>query len=192
MARSLDNENEMLVLLLIREAGILGRYRLSQMLSVPAGVARGMLSILERTGLVRSAGRRGCTITAKGTARLSRMLKGLTIVGVRRLESHIAGTTAFNVVFHVRGGADRVRMGVEQRDAAIKAGASGAITLVFDGKAFRFPGVREKLRVTDHNTLKEATADLKPKQSDTLIVAFGSEWWHAVRGGLLACATLRV
>lgn len=192
MARSLDDENEMLILLLIREAGILGRYRLSQMLSVPAGVARGMLSILERRGLVRPASRRGCTITAKGTARLSRLLHGLTIAGVRRLESHIAGTTSFNVVFHVRGGADRVRMGIEQRDAAIKAGASGAITLVFDGKAFRFPGVREKLRATDHNTLKEATADLKPKQSDTLIVAFGSEWWHAVRGGLLACATLRV
>jgi lipoate-protein ligase B len=76
----------------------------------------------------------------------------------------------FNHAVLIRGLAYNVKTGIEQRDAAIKSGASGATTLVFRDDKLTMPGIiQESLRIEPeifHLIMKK----LRPEDKDVIII----------------------
>jgi hypothetical protein len=109
----------------IQQFRTVGRKELSGMLGIGEGSARKLVSFLEERGWASTA-RQGMSLAAEGEA----LLKG---IGILAKEVHAGNITVGDVDFAIRlkGCAAKVSNGIAQRDEAIKAGASGATTLVF-------------------------------------------------------------
>jgi hypothetical protein len=107
-----------------------------------------------------------------------------------RSEQEILGLGPENVVFQVGGASHGLGQGIEQRDAAIKAGATGAVTFFFDGRMLRFPGVAEPLSRRSPATFKQLKTKLRMRKGDVVVIAFADKWWEAARGGFAAIRTL--
>jgi predicted transcriptional regulator len=188
--RKLSDSEELLILLAIREEGIVGRYRLAEISGLSQGVIRGLLRALEEKGLIRTEPRQGCSLSPKGLSTLSKLLGKFHLKDVRKLTGDPLDIGFESVVLHIRGKAKSIRMGIEQRDAAIKAGAEGAITLVFTEHGLQFPGVRNKLAKWRPRATQALLDRYRPSIDDVLIVSFGRSWGQALRGGIAAVATL--
>jgi len=64
----------------------------------------------------------------------------------------------------------RIRYGIEQRDAAIVYGATGAITMIFHKNKFVFPGEESDCLKSDLRTRRILFDRLRPKESDVIIL----------------------
>jgi len=72
----------------------------------------------------------------------------------------------------IRGAASKVKGGIEQRDAAIIAGATGATTLVLDDGGLRMPGMEEPLAESVRSLIME---ELGPSPGDAIIIGSSDE-----------------
>jgi hypothetical protein len=190
MIRNLPELKEALLLWAIEKEGFLGRYTLVSVLELPDGITRGLLTRMARRGYIKSKKFVGSTLTRKGRMRLTELLSRLKIREIMDIDAGDLGFAPVSVAAHIRGGASSVRSGVEQRDAAIKSGAAGAITMIFrDGKFLLPPDLydtsKRSRRVTDQ--LEER---FKPSEGDVLIIGSADSRWRAVEGVLRAAETL--
>lgn len=183
-------ERELLILWLIAVEGEIGRYRLSRMLGISQGIARGTLVQMKKKGLTVVRHRAGAKVSRKGIRELAILMRRNHLRLVQRLTENILGLGKHEVIFQVAGHQDRLGQGIEQRDAAIKAGAIGAVTFVYDGKALRFPGVKESLSKQSPVTFEILKRRLKMRRGDVILIAFADTWWDAARGGFTAVKTL--
>jgi hypothetical protein len=192
MVGNLPEQKEALLLLAIQDEGYLGRYKLVLILGLPDGVTRGLLIKLARTGYVKTRKFVGRSLTPKGEKRLTELLANLNVHAIREIEVGDLSLGPKSVVAHIRDGARSVRSGIEQRDAAIRAGAAGAITVIYrDGKFLLPPDsfdISEKNQIITEKFRKEF--DLL--EGDALVIGSGVDKWKAVGGVLAAAAeTLR-
>lgn len=118
----------------------IGRSRLSRELGLGEGVGRTIVERLRAEGLI-SVSRSGCSLTDRGRNFLE---------GIRRLISRSIPLTGnpigfgeFNMAILARGASKLVRSGIEERDASIRAGALGAMTLIFKDNTFSVPGLSD-------------------------------------------------
>jgi hypothetical protein len=109
---------------------------------------------------------------------------------VERSEQELLGLGVGSVIFQVGGRSHRLGQGIEQRDAAIKAGATGAVTFFFDGRMLRFPGVAEPVSRRSPATFERLKTKLRMSKGDVVLIAFADKWWDAARGGFAAIITL--
>ncbi|MDH5199458.1 MAG: hypothetical protein OEW93_01105 [Candidatus Bathyarchaeota archaeon] len=72
-----------------------------------------------------------------------------------------------NYAVLVRDAGGSVDKGIEQRDAALIAGADGATTLVYDGEKLVMPGVEVEV---DPSTAKHILDAFKPCRGDVVII----------------------
>ena len=163
-----------------------GRKRLGELLGLNEGVARTLLRHLREENLVEVT-RRGIKLELKGErllANLSATLPG----GIEVPRSPLTlGTQNFAVL--VRGAGHRVRSGVEQRDSALKAGALGATTLVFDGERLTLPGVQE-LPPKVEEVYDLLLSRLKPRKGDVIIIGTAEDVLSAELGAKTAALEL--
>jgi len=183
-------EQELFILWLLRTEGELGRYRLARMLGVPQGVARGSLARMKKKGLVAVRRRAGARASPKGLRELAILMKRHHLGLVERSDQELLGLGPESVIFQVAGRAHRLGQGIEQRDAAIKAGATGAVTFLFDGRMLRFPGVAEPVSRRSPATFEQLKSQLRMRRGDVILIAFAGTWWEAARGGFAAIKTL--
>lgn len=183
-------EQELFILWLLKTEGEIGRYRLAKMLGVPQGIARGMLARLKRDGLIIVRHRGGARTSPKGLRELVVLMKRHHLRLVKRSDQELLGLGSRSALFHVAGGSRQLGQGIEQRDAAIKAGATGAVTFLFDGRALKFPGVAESLSKRNPAAFEQLRSQLKIKKEDVILIAFAGTWWDAARGGFAAVRTL--
>jgi Domain of unknown function (DUF4443) len=160
------------------------------MLGVPQGIARGMLGHMKRSGLIQVRYRAGTSASSKGLHKLTALMKHHNLKMVKRSDQKLLGLDSRSVLFHVAGRSRQLGQGIEQRDAAIKAGATGAITFLFDGKTLKFPGVAESLQKRDPSAFEKIKNQLSLKKGDVVLIAFASTWCDAARGGFAAVKTL--
>ena len=90
----------------------------------------------------------------------------------------------------IKGGGDKVKTGVEQRDAAILTGAKGATTLVFKKQTLIQPGISENLARDFPTAFNQITRRLEPKNNDVIVVGSADTWQKAEYGALAAAWTL--
>jgi hypothetical protein len=100
------------------------------------GAARTLIERLKAQGLI-AVDRAGCALTKKGEEAwhaLHAVFPRKTAIGRSKLT-----LGSFNVAILVKEGAGKVRSGMEQRDAALIAGAKGATTLQYSSGRLMVP-----------------------------------------------------
>ncbi|MFN4132989.1 MAG: DUF4443 domain-containing protein [Candidatus Hadarchaeales archaeon] len=159
--------------------GRIGRKHLARELKIGEGSIRTILNRLEKGGLIRSS-RGGHSLTPAGKRELEKevfvrvMAKGLTVGKV-------------NVATLIKGGAKKVKLGLEERDEAIKVGAKGATVLIFKKGKLIFPGNFVEI---DPETREEIISALHPADGDLIIIGTGDDVYSA-EAGARAVALLR-
>jgi len=164
-----------------------GRLRLSKELQLGEGAARTLVKHLKNEGLIEIS-KLGIMLSGHG----KKLVSSLRAVISEQIEIPASPLTigAFNVAVLVRGMADAVKYGLEQRDAAIMAGAKGATTLIFSKNRLTMPRTEEdvfKGNVAIRNLL---LSKLSPKEGDVIIIGSADEKIRAEFGAKMAALQL--
>jgi hypothetical protein len=162
----------------IRQAEIIGRKELSAKLAIGEGSTRKLLTYLEEKEWASST-RQGISLTLLGN-------KLLDDFGILANEAHTGDLTVDKHDFAVRlkNASSLVGKGIEQRDEAMKAGATGATTLVY----------RDRLALSDNPDIDCGMPDLchdlteafKLESGDVLIIGSSSTLASAEDGAFAA------
>jgi hypothetical protein len=155
----------------ISAQGSMGRLKLSRDLHLGEGETRTVVKHLKNEGLIEVS-RAGISLSAAGRKLLS-SLRTLLSEQIEIPSTPLA-VGPFNVAVRVAGMRDSVKYGLEQRDAAITAGARGATTLVFSENGLAMPGTREKVSETD-SSITAVLSKLSLKEDDVIIIGSADE-----------------
>jgi hypothetical protein len=166
--------------------GTVGRLELSRGLELGEGETRTLIKHLRNEGLI-DVSRRG--ISLSGTGR--ELLSSLRTVLSKQVEVPLTPLTVgrFNVAVRVAHMKNFVKYGLEQRDAAITAGAKGATTLVFTKKELVIPGTGEKVSETG-SLVVAALIELGLEEGDVVIVGSADAKMSAELGAKTAALEL--
>jgi predicted transcriptional regulator len=186
-APSFNEAHVVKALEIIGKCGTVGRIRLSKELGLGEGTTRTLLKHLKSEGMTQSS-RSGISFSEKGKKLFSDLRSKISEeVKVPRSPLTI-GT--FNIAILVRDSAQAVGSGIEQRDIAIKSGASGATTLVFSGNKLSMPKCVEDVSEGNPMLHDELVTKLNPNQNDVIIVGSGETRELAEMGAKMAAIKL--
>jgi len=163
-----------------------GRMRLSRDLQLGEGEARTLVKHLKNEGLI-DVSKSGISLSATG----KELLGSLRTLLSEQVEIPSTSLTvgSFNVAVRVAGMKDSVKYGLEQRDAAMMAGAKGATTLVFTKNGLSLPGTGENVSRIDSG-LRVALSKLSLKEGDVIIIGSADEKIKAELGAKTAALEL--
>jgi DNA-binding MarR family transcriptional regulator len=167
----------LIALRIIREKSP-GRKQLSADLCLGEGTVRNLLRRLTEEGLVSST-RRGVSLTPEGEGLLEELARRIRGRPVPRSRLTVG---EFNHAVLVKGGAAKVRLGVEQRDHALISGASGATTLVFEDGVFRVPALTDAVE----SPVVESILELAPEEGDAVVIGTADHVFFAELGAYAA------
>jgi DNA-binding transcriptional regulator LsrR (DeoR family) len=161
-----------------------GRAALGKRLGLGEGVVRTLVKHMRAERLIEVTPQ-GIGVAEDGMMLLDEMR--LKISGGLELPGSPDAVGRHNYAVLVPGASGRVRLGVEQRDAALMAGAKGATTAVYWGGVFMIPGMGRPLDVALTETLKEALA---PREGSVAIIGSGDSPIEAEIGAKAAALGL--
>lgn len=148
--------------------GSIGRSRLSKSLGLGEGVGRTIVERLRDAALIQVS-RSGCSLTDRGKNVLEGIHRHLSR-SVPLTESSI-GLGISNVVILVREASHLVRSGIEERDATIRAGALGAMTLVYSNKKLSIPGLSDDSEKDFPKIASQLLGHFQPCEGDVFLIA---------------------
>lgn len=154
---------------LIHRDGHVGRELLCKELGLGEGSIKTLVKHLKMNNLVKTSNR-GTVMTDRGQAIFSELVE--SIPTETALPKCTLSMGKFNYAVLVKQLSYAVRSGIEQRDAAIKVGGTGATTLLFLEDKFVMPAggrALDSLR-RDPYTRSLLLDGLKPQQGDVVIV----------------------
>jgi len=172
---------------IIAKCGIVGRIRLSKELGLGEGTTRTLLKHLKNEGITQSS-RSGISFSEEGK-KLFSDLRSKVSEGVEVPSSPLT-VGPFNIAVLVRDPAQAIGSGMEQRDIAIKSGASGATTLVFSGDKLSMPTGEQNVSECLPMLHDELVTKLNPKENDVIIVGSGENRELAEIGAKMAAIKL--
>jgi len=165
---------------LIAEHERIGRKQLAEEIGVGEGSMRTILNQLKKGGLITSS-RGGHALTTKGKRSIGKPLE-FTQIDISSLTVDKA-----NVATIVRGAASKVKLGIEQRDEAIKVGAAGATVLIFREGKLQFPDGFLKVGKKQAEVLMKI---FSPREGDVIIIGSARNAVKAEEGAKAAARTL--
>ena len=170
-------------LLLLSDGRRKGRKSLADSVNIGEGSMRTIIEFLRDKGYV-DVKQTGIKISTRGVE----FVRNLPI-RMERLDPSDISIAMRNVAVLVRNRADKVTLGIEQRDAAIKAGAEGATTIVVKGGRLIVPPdyLLDKERPEIARGLRKLLA---PNEGDIVIVGAAQEYDRAEDGALAAAFAL--
>jgi predicted transcriptional regulator len=171
----------------IAESGSIGRGSLSEKLGLGEGTTRTLISRLKKAQLMTTS-RKGCVLTEKGT-KVWTQIKALIPIMVK-IEDNELTFAANNVATIVKNRAEKVKKGLEQRDAAVRDGASGATTLVYKGGKLILPTMSDDVSKDYPKAFRQIMQLMNPKENDVVIISCGTTLKAAEYGALAASWTL--
>lgn len=121
---------------MMHRQGYVSRASFCAGLGIGQGAAKTLVRHLREAGIAGSV-RAGTHLTDAGSRMAADIEESMPAESALRPSDVTGGEAGYAVL--VRGRADAIKSGVEQRDMAIVYGASAAITLVYRGGAFSFP-----------------------------------------------------
>ena len=164
----------------------IGRNKLSERLGLGEGTTRTLINRLLDARLIEIS-RLGCVLTRSGHSILNELNVRLgTRTKVAR-SSVTVGTYNFGVL--VKGAANRIKSGIEQRDAAVRAGADGAVTFVVKHGELVMPPAESKM-TTQESVAKKIQEVFRPRENDAIIIAGADSEQNAEEGARAAAWTL--
>lgn len=161
--------------------GPVGRKALADILQIGEGSTRTILDKMIREGSVENT-RRGAMLTDRGRKRLE--TSGI-VTDTIELEGITLGK--YNCAVMVRGIADRIKLGCEQRDEAVRAGAIGATTLVVRDNKIVFPG---DSNFPDQESVAPLRKVFDLQDGDVIIIGSAFAYDTAEKGAVSAALAL--
>ena len=186
-APSFNEAHVVKALEIIGDYGIVGRIRLSKELWLGEGTTRTLLKHLKNEGITQSS-RRGISFSEDGKMLFSDLRSKLS-EGIDVASSPLT-VGLFNIGILVRDSAKAVGSGMEQRDTAIKSGASGATTLIFSSNKLSLPTGEENISESMPELHDKLVTQFKPKENDVIIVGCGENRETAEIGAKMAAIKL--
>jgi len=166
-ALSFDLVHVFATLQTIGNRGITSRNALCSGLVLGEGTVRTLIKHLKMQGLIETSNI-GTKMTVKGKS----VYKGLlsAIPAEMSLPKCSIALSRFNYAVLVREFGFAVRLGIEQRDAAIKMGATGATTLLFKENKFVMPANNNDSLKKEQDVRRMLVEKLNPKDGDVIII----------------------
>jgi ribosomal protein S25 len=163
-----------------------GRLKLSKDLHLGEGEARTLIKHLKKEGLIKVS-KSGVSLSLSGRE----LLYGLRSLVSEPVEISSTPLTLgpLNVVVRVTGMKTSVKYGLEQRDAAVMAGAKGATTLVVSGNELIMPGTHEDASKSDPS-IRASLSRMDLKDGDVIIIGSADEEIRAELGAKAAAFEL--
>jgi hypothetical protein len=167
-----------------------GRFKLGKITGLGQGEVRTLIARLKDAGLI-TVDARGCSLTEKGKKKFESIFR--TIPSSEAVDARDLDLGKFSWYVIVRDPEVKVRKGLEQRDASIRAGATGALTVVYSGGKFKIPSDKaaedcEALGPSEPWTTIRSSSS--PKNGDVIIVSGADSSSLAEEGALAAALTL--
>jgi predicted transcriptional regulator len=165
----------------------LGRNKLAEKLKVGDGAVRTIISRLRDAGLIETS-KEGCYLTKKGVD-VWRQFEEIfpKRVGIPTSE---LGTSEFNFAFLEKNVGEKVSSGIDQRDAAIIAGARKALVIVFKKGHLRIESVSDSVEKEYPTAANQLLKELMPQENDVIIIAGAETELKAKRGAFAASWSL--
>ncbi len=144
-----------------------GRSRLAKHLNVGEGAVRTIISRLKQAGLIETS-KEGCSLTGKG----QETWKTLTGYFPFRVEigKNELVKAEHNYVFLIKNGGHNVKSGIEQRDAAIVAGAQRAVIIVCKNGRLTIDSVSDNLEAQFPQAASQILKSMQPENNDVIII----------------------
>jgi hypothetical protein len=178
----------LLVFMTIGASGTIGRQALAERSGLGEGSIRTILKKFRQGRFVISDSL-GCHLTGSGRELYESISGRLTPLLPLRSSMFTVGTSQVAVL--VRSSADSVGSGIDQRDSAVRVGATGATTYVIRSGKFAVPGGSSDCEKDFPGKLWSALRDgLKPQNGDAVILCGARDETAAELGALSAALTL--
>ena len=185
----------------------IGRYRLRKNLLIGSGTARSLVRKLkEKINFITVEDniRKGHILTEEGLNYLKKIKRKIPLLEKAEpkvLKDIIIKNEGIHAYFClVKDAAEKVKSGIEQRDAAIKVGASGATCLLFNGESLQYPSSsvppqnREELKlnnsIKNYFETKVSHYNTELKKDDVILIGLGESPEKARLAALNSALTL--
>jgi predicted transcriptional regulator len=165
----------------------IGRTRLAELLGVGDGAIRTIISRLREADLIEIS-KAGCGLTQKGRD-IWRQFEEVFPKEVDFGKSEL-NPNEYNYAFLVKNCGEKVGSGINQRDAAIIAGAHKAFVMVYRGGHLRIESVIDDMEKQYPKTTKQMLEQLQPQENDAIVVASAESPLRAKRGAFAASWSL--
>jgi len=172
---------------LISKKGPIGRGKLSEEMGLGGGAIRTLLRRLINSDLITTSGH-GCALTDKGKDLWEKI--SLIVPKKMILEKNELVLSRINVAVLVKQGVESVINGIFQRDAAVRAGAEGATTIIYTNGKMAIPMVSSDLSENFPELYGQLIQALKPKDGDIIIIGSGKDRKSAEYGAMAAAWTI--
>jgi predicted transcriptional regulator len=165
----------------------LGRNKLAKNLNVGDGAVRTIIGRLRNANLIETS-KEGCTLTKKGLETWRQFEQ----VFPKRVEIPASelSQSEFNSAFLVKNSGNKVKSGIDQRDAAIIAGARKALIAVFKDGHLRIESVSDCIEKLYPKAAAQILKELTPEDNDVIIIAGSDTALRAKRGAFAASWSL--
>jgi DNA-binding MarR family transcriptional regulator len=165
----------------------LGRNKLAEKLNVGDGAVRTIINRFREAGLIETS-KIGCGLTKKGLE----IWQQFEEIFPKRVEIPRSELTEseFNFAFLVKKSGQKVKSGIDQRDAAIIAGARKAIVIVFKNGHLCIESVSDCVERQYPKIARLILKELTPKDDDVIIIAGADLPLKAKRGAFAASWSL--
>lgn len=160
-----------------------GRKKLTRLLGVGEGSVRTMLSRLTELGYVTST-RSGVELTANGSKIYEALREYLS--PPIKVDFPMPWDSIHNYGIVLKGLAERVSTGIEERDEAVRYGASAAMVLTCLQDGIHMPKITN-LSIERPEFAQHITSFFKPEVGDVIIIT-GAETEHDAKYSALAAA----
>ncbi len=149
----------------------IGRYALGKTLNIGEGMSRSIVTKLQEKNIIsRKSKRKGHILTPEGMKLYEKIRSYIFHYGPAPEVCKKIIVKGQPYLCFVRGGADRVGLGIEVRDAAIKIGGYGATCLVVQQQSLKFPQDKTQL----DSEMQESLFKKGPLQEgDVIIIGAG-------------------
>jgi predicted transcriptional regulator len=164
-----------------------GRNKLAEKLNVGDGAVRTIIGRLVDAGLVETS-KEGCNLTKKGLD-IWGQFKEIFPKRIEIPKSELTGSE-FNFAFLVKDSGQKVGSGIDQRDAAIIAGARKALVIVVRGGHLSIESVSDCIEQQYPKAANLLIEELKPQDNDVIIIAGADSLLKAKRGAFAASWSL--
>ncbi len=164
----------------------IGRGRLAQNLGVGEGVIRTILGRLTDAGLIKTS-KAGCELTKRGFGIWKEYSSIVRKIEIGRNELTDASHT---YAILIKNHGHRLKSGMEQRDAAVIAGAKTATTMLYKDGRLNIPSVTENAEKDFPKASDKVLKLLKPVENDAIIIVGADNQAKAIYATMAAAWAL--